>query len=95
MDYDDFCANLGEDEWRAAEEAAEAAEEAAYWRSLEDAHTESLLEAIDDAVCDALADAEVNAPLTYLQRQRLWSALHGFCNDGIFLAERAQLGAAS
>lgn len=95
MDYDTYCEQLGEDEVREAELAEERADEAAELRSLELAHIEGMLEAIDDAVCDALADLEVNAPLTFVQRNRLWSALHGFCNDGLFLAEASQLRAAS
>jgi hypothetical protein len=90
MDYETWCDRLDGDS-RECELAAEAAEEAAELRSLELSHNESLLEAIGEAVDDVLSGLPVDAPMTCTQRQRLWSALWGFCNDVVFFETRNEL----
>jgi hypothetical protein len=86
-DYDAYCELMDDPDPYADERA----EEERYWRSLELSHNESLLEAIGEAVDDVLAGLPVDAPLTFTQRQLLWSALWGFCNDVVFFDERAEL----
>lgn len=93
MDYDTYCERLNPSECDGL--AAEAAEEAAELRSLGLSHTESLLEAIGETVDDIMAGLPVDCPLTFTQRQLLWSTLWGFCNDVVIFDERAELRGAA
>jgi hypothetical protein len=94
MDFESWCDGLDGDS-RERELAAEAAEEAAELRSLELSHAESLIDAITEAVDGAIESLPVNAAMTFTQRQLLWSALWGFCNDVVIFDERAALRVAS